>query len=55
MKKERIKLVVEVDLTRHERGMFHEPQDWVDYLTRLLKDVCPHYNPSIRLYDEKDE
>jgi len=52
--RQRVKMVVEADLDP-TMGMFHLAEDWQTYLSRLLKDVCPHYNPSVRLYNEKDE
>jgi len=54
MSKRRVKLVVEVDLD-WLTGMFNEQEDWADYLQHLLKEVCPHYNPSVRLYNEEDQ
>jgi hypothetical protein len=53
MMKQRVKLLVEVDLGP-AISMFHEPQDWADYLSRLLRDVCPHYKPTVKLWVEED-
>lgn len=52
--KRRVKLLVEVDLGTNV-GMFYKPENWETYLSLLLKDMCPHYHPTVKLRSVKDE